>query len=287
MISAELLQTIRYLDLCTRRLLHGYTSGNAPSMQRGFGFEFDTLDDYQEGDDVRYIDHLRSAQRDTWVVRRYRNEPSRTVVVLYDSSGSSLYGTSDVLISSIAGHIATTIALAAAYRHDNVGGMLFADKVHTYLPPRCGKRWALACAEKFLSQQPAGTTSLTTVAEELMSKRLQRSLIILISDCIDEYYQQALRMLLKRNEVVVIRLMDHYDTALPLLSFFTSTDGETGNGLSALTEKEYKEYADTVRAWYREQDLFYAAHAIDCLTLMAADPWHDAVINFFEKRRTF
>ncbi|CAA9329323.1 MAG: putative membrane protein [uncultured Frankineae bacterium] len=57
--------------------------------QRGQGTEFDTLRDYVEGDDVRAIDWRATARRQDLVVRTWRPERDRTLLLVLDTSRTS------------------------------------------------------------------------------------------------------------------------------------------------------------------------------------------------------
>ena len=62
----------------------------SPTLQvRGQGTEFDSLRDYVMGDDVRSIDWRASARRQQVVVRTWRPERDRRVVLVLDTSRTS------------------------------------------------------------------------------------------------------------------------------------------------------------------------------------------------------
>lgn len=71
--------------LARLRELDGATS----VMVRGQGTEFDSLRDYVRGDDVRSIDWRATARRNDLVVRTWRPERDRRVVILIDSGRTS------------------------------------------------------------------------------------------------------------------------------------------------------------------------------------------------------
>jgi uncharacterized protein (DUF58 family) len=60
--------------------------GRAAVQIRGAGTEFDSLRDYVRGDDVRSIDWRATARRTSVVVRTWRPERDRRVVVVLDTS---------------------------------------------------------------------------------------------------------------------------------------------------------------------------------------------------------
>lgn len=63
--------------------------GRTPVMTRGPGTEFDSLRSYVRGDDVRSIDWRATARRDEVVVRTWRPERDRRVVILVDTGRSA------------------------------------------------------------------------------------------------------------------------------------------------------------------------------------------------------
>lgn len=63
--------------------------GNSAVQIRGQGTEFDSLRDYVDGDDVRSIDWRATARRQHPVVRTWRPERDRRVVIVLDTSRTS------------------------------------------------------------------------------------------------------------------------------------------------------------------------------------------------------
>ncbi|GAB2520468.1 DUF58 domain-containing protein [Paramicrobacterium agarici] len=63
--------------------------GASPVMVRGQGTEFDSLREYVRGDDVRSIDWRATARRQDLVVRTWRPERDRRVVIIIDTGRTS------------------------------------------------------------------------------------------------------------------------------------------------------------------------------------------------------
>ncbi|GAA1129703.1 DUF58 domain-containing protein [Arthrobacter flavus] len=77
----------RHLPSKLRRLRE--LDGRAAVQIRGAGTEFDSLRDYVRGDDVRSIDWRATARRRDTVVRTWRPERDRRVVIVLDTSRTS------------------------------------------------------------------------------------------------------------------------------------------------------------------------------------------------------
>ena len=67
----------------------GSSTARAAVQIRGAGTEFDSLRDYVRGDDVRSIDWRATARRPAVVVRTWRPERDRRVVIVLDTSRTS------------------------------------------------------------------------------------------------------------------------------------------------------------------------------------------------------
>lgn len=99
--------------------------GRAAVRTRGQGTEFDSLRDYVDGDDVRSIDWRATARRTSVVVRTWRPERDRHIVVVLDTSRTSAARVDDIprLDASMdAGLLLTAVAARAGDRVDLVAG---------------------------------------------------------------------------------------------------------------------------------------------------------------------
>lgn len=97
------------------------TDGRTPVLIRGQGSEFDSLREYVIGDDVRSIDWRATARRNDVVVRTWRPERDRHVVIVLDISRTSAGRVGDVprLDSAIdAALLLTALATRAGDRVD-------------------------------------------------------------------------------------------------------------------------------------------------------------------------
>ena len=94
MIKKEYLEKVKQIEIQTRRVLSGFMSGDYRTKSRGFGFDFDQLRDYVQGDDVRFIDWKSSARTGKTLVRQYLEDKNRSVYIMVDVS-TSVFGQID------------------------------------------------------------------------------------------------------------------------------------------------------------------------------------------------
>ncbi len=56
MIKPAIINKIKELELYTKKMARGLLIGSSRSTVKGSGFDFDQIKEYQEGDDIRFID---------------------------------------------------------------------------------------------------------------------------------------------------------------------------------------------------------------------------------------
>src|ERR1041385_6872127 len=140
MTIAEVLKTVRRVEIQTRRLATDTMVGAYLSQFKGRGLDFEELREYVPGDDVRTIDWNVTRRMGRPFVKRYREERELAVVLAVDISASSEFASSRRSKREFAAEIAGTLANSAARSSDKVALLLFTDQIELYLPPRKGRR---------------------------------------------------------------------------------------------------------------------------------------------------
>ena len=92
MIPQEILKKVRHIEIMTRHLVEDVFSGEYHSIFKGLGMEFSEVREYQDGDDIRFIDWNVTARMGHPYVKKFVEERELTVVFLVDASGSGLFG---------------------------------------------------------------------------------------------------------------------------------------------------------------------------------------------------
>ncbi len=104
--------------------------GRSAVRIRGQGTEFDSLRDYVEGDDIRSIDWRASARRRAMVVRTWRPERDRHIVIVLDTSRTSAGRVGDVPRLDAAMDAALLLAALASHAGDRVDLIAGDRRVH-------------------------------------------------------------------------------------------------------------------------------------------------------------
>ena len=119
----------------------------------------------------------------------------------------------------------------------------------------------------------------------------RRSLIFLVSDFISEPgWAKALSYLVRRHEVVAVRLYDPLEMELPDLGMLVIQDAETGEQLFVDTHDRGFRKRFAAAAEKRETELrsSFRESGVDALELCTDDDLVDAILRFADlrKRRT-
>src|SRR6266436_9518559 len=154
MTLAELLESVRRVEVRTNRLVNDTMVGAYLSHFKGRGMDFEELREYIPGDEVRDIDWNVTFRMGRPFVKRYREERELTMVLAVDVSASSAFGSLRRTKREFAAEIAGTLALSAARSSDKVALLLFSDRVELFIPARKGRRHLLRIFREMLAFEP-------------------------------------------------------------------------------------------------------------------------------------
>jgi uncharacterized protein (DUF58 family) len=284
---AELAQKVKLLEIQTRHLVNDIFSGEYSSVFKGRGVEFSEVREYQPGDDVRTIDWNVTARRGTPYVKRFVEERELTVILAVDGSASTRFGTQGQLKRERAAEIAAVLGLAASRNNDRAGGLLFAEGVERYVPPRKGKTHVLRLVRDILMfDPPARGTDLKAAIEFLMRVLHRRSVIFLLSDFLDQGYERPLRALATRHDVVALVLEDRRDRELPDIGLIEVVEPESGarRWLDTGSARVRQAYAETAARAAAARLGSLQRAGVDVVAVDTLADYVDPLRRFFERR---
>jgi uncharacterized protein (DUF58 family) len=248
---------VRALDLAVARRIEGRLPGEHRAVGVGSGTEIAQLRPYVVGDDVRQLDPAASARTGEPYVRQQVPERSLTTWLLVDVSASMAFGTHDRLKSDVAEGVARVVARTGLRRAGKVGLLTFGvPGGGTLLAPRGGRR-AMVGVRHALEAGVAPDGAADAEALPRALRRLGRlarrpGLVVVISDFRDPAaWQNPLRALAARHEVVCVEIVDPRETELPDAGTTVLMDPETGEylevDLSSPRLRRAFEHAERVR----------------------------------------
>lgn len=212
-----------------RKVANNHLQGEYQSLFKGSGLEFDDLRPYQYGDDVRTIEWKVSAKGHGTFVKTFREDKDQCVYFLLDISGSQDIGQVGNKKIDQGKIIAGVLTLAGVFDGSQVALISYSDqKENLILPakgPKQGVKMIRGIFEHENKSMKTDLNSMFTFALNLIKKR---SVIIVISDFIDEGYERPFRALAERHDLVAIQLTDPRESALPALGIIPIYDKERG-----------------------------------------------------------
>lgn len=284
-LTQEVLNKIKQIEIQTRRLLSGTQVGDYSSAQKGSGLEFDQLREYQLGDDVRFIDWNASARTNKILVKQYIEERNRTIILLVDQSASTFYGSEISLKSDVIAQIASVLALVADYGKDHVGAILFSNEVRQVIPPRSGRKHVHNLMESFLSQEPAGKTSLKIALERLIALQKKDAIVFILSDFFDTGYENLLKIAAKKFDVIAIRCLDKLETHFNVEGFLTIEDPETYEQVTIKTGTQ--PLHNFLQQEKEAVDAILRTCGVELIDIQTNRPFIPDIIRFFKRRMMY
>ncbi len=230
MLPPELVKQIRLLEIRTDRAVDELVGGAYRSVFKGRGIEFDEVREYVPGDDVRTIDWNVSARTGSAFVKKFVEERELQLLLIVDVSASGDYGSGAKSRRSAAAELAALLAFAAGRNGDKAGLLMYSDRCELYVPPRSGRRHALRIVREVLAHEPVSRgTDLAGALRDAARLLKKRGIVFVLSDMLDDKpFEEELKMLNRRHDVIVLELSDPREKAWPGTLAFTAEDAESG-----------------------------------------------------------
>ena len=225
----EFLARLRNFDIRIRKAVNSQMRGSFRSVFKGTGLEFSDLRTYQYGDDVRAIDWNVSSKGHGTFVKVFREEKDQTVFFVVDVSASQQVGPRHRDKLDATKEICGVLALSAIREASHVGLYCFSDQKERYLKPSNGLKTGYQLILSLFKLQPeSGRTNIADALLFTLNCLKRRSVVILLSDFIDQRYEHNLKALAKKHDLVVIHLYDQREINLPRLGIIPVHDTESG-----------------------------------------------------------
>lgn len=261
--------------------------GDFRSIFKGSGLEFDDVRPYQYGDDIRTIDWNVSAKGHGTFVKTFREEKEQTVFFILDVSASEEIGNPGRTKGDVAKEICGVLALSSVKESSHVGLICFSDIKEKYLKPTKGHSQAYEIIAALSSLKPASLkTNLSKAISFSLNIIKRRSVVILISDFIDEGYLHNLKSLARRHDLVVIQISDKRETRLPKLGIIPIVDKESRRTLWINTS--FGDFREKVIKRYetRKNDLenFSRKHQVNFISIDTDEDYVPKLLKLFKMR---
>ena len=287
MIPAEILKKVRLIEIKTRHIVNNIFGGEYHSAFKGMGMEFAEVREYYPGDDIRAIDWNVTARTGKPFIKKYDEERELTVMLIVDVSASGFFGTGESLKSDIMIELASILSFSAIKNNDKVGLLLFSDKIEEFIPPKKGKSHVLRVIREMIYHKAKDRKTDISIALEHIQKVLKRkSIIFLLSDFWDDSYQQTMKLINKKHDLINIQILDKAEITIPKLGMVKFHDAETQK--SAWIDTNNKQVQNISTKYIQNKNKvikeFCKKNKIDFISIDTAEGYLNPLEQFFSSR---
>ncbi len=287
MIPRELFRKIRRIEIRTKGLVNDVFGGEYHSAFKGRGMDFAEVRPYQIGDDIRNIDWNVSARTGEAYVKVFEEEREQTLMLVVDVSGSEDFGSRHAFKREMAAEICAVVAFSAIQNNDKVGLLLFSDQVELFVPPKKGRRHVLRLLRDLFAHEPASTgTDLTVALDRVLHVLRRRSIVLVISDFLDDGFEKKLAAVAGRHDTIAIHLQDPREEELPAVGLIDLTDAETGETVTLDTRSRAARAAFSAQARAQREAVqaLFRRRRVDSVPIRTDEGYIEPLIHFFRRR---
>lgn len=225
----EILKKVRELEIKSKKITTHLFTGEYHSAFKGKGMSFREVREYYAGDDVRFIDWNVSARFSHPFTKVFEEERELTVMLLIDTSSSNLFGTVEKQKKDLIVEMAAVLTFSAINNNDKVGVIFFSDRIDKYIAPKKGRKHALYIVRELLTVEATKKGTDLDGAIKFFSRSVkQRSISFILSDFLTTGYDDDLKVIGNKHDVIGIRVYDKMDIQLPDAGLLQVQDPETG-----------------------------------------------------------
>ncbi len=226
--TEEILKKVRELEIKSKKITTHLFTGEYHSAFKGKGMRFREVREYYAGDDVRFIDWNVSARFNHPFTKVFEEERELTVMLLIDTSASNLFGTVAKQKKDLIVEMGAILTFSAVNNNDKVGVIFFSDKIEKYIPPKKGRQHALYIVRELLTVEAMKQGTNLDGAIKFFSRSVkQRSIAFILSDFLAINYDDGLKVIGNKHDVIGIRVYDKMDMELPDAGLLQVQDAET------------------------------------------------------------
>jgi len=283
----DIIRKVRELEIKSKKLTNHLFTGEYHSAFKGRGMHFKEVREYQAGDDIRFIDWNVSARLGHPYSKLFEEERELTMMLMVDISNSSLFGTVYGRKKDLITEICAVLAFSAMSNQDKVGAIFFSDKIEKYIPPKKGRDHVLLMVRELLTAKPKGKgTSISSAIRFMNSTLKNRSIAFLLSDFVDDNYEDALKVAARRHDLIGIKVYDPMDMALPEVGLMQVEDAETGElaWIDTSDKKVQYQYRRQFQENEAECQQQFKKAAADLLYIRTDEDYVKVLQKFFIKR---
>jgi uncharacterized protein (DUF58 family) len=277
------------MDLVARSAVEGFFSGLHPSPFHGFSVEYSDHRSYQPGDELKFLDWKVFGRSDKLYVKQFLQETNVTVYILLDSSRSMAFGgEGSVSKLDYGSYLSAALTYLLLRQADAVGLVLFADRIITQIPASSRRTHLNPILTALQNNQALGQTNLARILHTAAEMINRRSLIILISDLLDdsaEISKGLAHLKYLNHDVILFHTLDHQELNLDFEGLVEFRDMETNERMRTFPQSVQNSYRRRVKQFVDDFSKSAGRSSIDYCLLDTSEPLDKAFVTYLARRR--
>ena len=290
-LPPKLLERLGGLDVIARTVVSGFQTGIHKSPHRGAGEDFAKHRDYQQGDDVRYLDWKLYARTDRLHVREFEERSNLQAYLVVDTSASMDYAEpGGVTKARYAAFLAAALAHLMLRSGDAVGLAVSGADPRLLLPPRSRRGHLHDLLLHLERLKPAGSGAAADALDRVGGALTRRGRVVLIGDLLEDDGGAALvasagRLRARGDEVILMRILTPAESGerAPAAGLFF--DPETPGVELPATPDADSGYTRRVAAYYDGLADRLRERGVEYVPLSTAQPVEEALVAWANRRR--
>lgn len=233
-LTEEFSAKLDKFTLRSRMIVEGFMIGLHKSPYHGFSVEFADHRQYHPGDSLRNMDWKVLARTNRYYIKRYEEETNLRCYILIDHSRSMGFQSGGVTKLEYAKALASSLAYLMIRQQDAAGIITFGETITGHIPPKSYKSYLGILNQHLFQLQSEAMTNTAAVFHTIAEQIKKRSLIVIISDLLDdpENITSGLRHFRhQKHEVVLFHIQDPQEKEFRYNADIEFIDAETGEKL--------------------------------------------------------
>jgi uncharacterized protein (DUF58 family) len=287
-LDPKALARIGRVNLVARGVVEGFITGLHKSPYHGHSVEFAEHRQYTAGDPIKHIDWRAFARTDRLLVKLFEDETNVKCYILLDRSASMSYRSNGISKLEYGCYLSACLAYLMIRQQDSVGMVTFAGGSGRFIAPRSAPGHLRVLLEELEKLRGGGKSRMAKTFHDLAESMRRRSLIVIVSDLLDDE-REVLKALhhfrSRKHEIILFHVLDRAEIDFPFKGLADFVDMETGERLQIdprYVRAEYLRELEEFRTAFRKET---AQGLIEYVPVNTSVPFEHMLSAYLAKRR--
>ncbi|HDP74033.1 MAG TPA: DUF58 domain-containing protein [Candidatus Woesearchaeota archaeon] len=284
-LNVNLRPLVKKLEVLSKKNVGGELAGGYRTFFKGRGLDFDGYRKYESMDDSNQIDWKASLRAQDLLLKVFLEERNLDVFILFDTSASMCFSSTEKLKCEYAAEVVASIAFASIQVGDNVGLIMFNDTVKAMIKPKQGKaQFGKIIHTLSNPKHYDGQFNLEAAITVVNSVMKREGIVMIVSDFIGlpDNWRTLLAGLTSKCDLFAIMIRDPRDDDLPLELQDVSVSDPYSEETLLFNTREFKDRFSNNAREIKEK-IIHNVKVLrgNFLELNTTEPFEKKIISFF------